>query len=136
VVPDLAEAEIDFRVRTLEDGARMEAALKSLRPHDPRVALEMEGGMHYPPLERTAAVLSVYRHARAVAAEMGMDLKEISTGGASEASFAAALGRPTLDGLGPDGDGAHAEHEHVLVTSLPARAALAAGLIARLQEGA
>jgi glutamate carboxypeptidase len=67
---------------------------------------------------------------------MGLDLAEISTGGASEASFAAALGVPTLDGLGADGDGAHAEHEHVLLPSLPVRAALGAGLIARLSTAA
>ena len=67
-----------------------------------------------------------------VAAEMGLELEEVSTGGASEAAFAAALGVPTLDGLGADGDGAHAEDEHVLIPSLPERAALAAGLIARL----
>lgn len=132
VVPDLAEAEIDFRVRTIEDGDRIEKALKALRADDPRVTLEFEGGMHYPPLERTAAVLALYEQARAVAAEMGMKLDEISAGGASEAAFAAALGLPTLDGLGPDGDGAHADHEHVLLSSMPERVALAAGLIARL----
>jgi glutamate carboxypeptidase len=132
VIPDLAEAEIDFRVRTVEDGRRVEKLLRALRPDDPRVTLEVEGGLGYPPLERTPQVVALFEQARAVAAEMGMQLGEISTGGASEASFAAALGRPTLDGLGPDGDGAHAEHEHVLVSSMPPRVALAAGLIARL----
>jgi len=132
VIPDLAEAEIDFRVRTVEDGRHIERLLRAMRPDDPRVTLEVEGGLGYPPLERTPQVLAVYAQARAVAAEMGMPLGEISTGGASEASFAAALGKPTLDGLGPDGDGAHAEHEHVLVSSMPPRVALAAGLIARL----
>jgi glutamate carboxypeptidase len=136
VVPDVAEADIDFRVRTVEDGRRIENALKALRAADARVTLEVEGGLHYPPLERTPQVLALFETARAVAAEMGMDLRETATGGASEASFAAALGRPTLDGLGPDGDGAHAEHEHVLVSSLPVRAALAAGLIARLAGAA
>ena len=132
VVPDRAEAEIDFRMRTVEDGRRVEKLLRALRAEDPRVTLEVEGGLGYPPLERTPQVAALFEQARAVAAEMGMQLGEISTGGASEASFAAALGKPTLDGLGPDGDGAHAEHEHVLVSSLPGRVALAAGLIARL----
>jgi glutamate carboxypeptidase len=136
VIPDLAEAEIDFRVRTGDDGRRVEKLLRALRPQDPRVTLEVEGGVGYPPLERTPAVRAVYEQARAVAAEMGMDLPETSTGGASEASFAASLGKPTLDGLGPDGDGAHAEHEHVLVSSMPPRVALAAGLIARLAGSA
>jgi glutamate carboxypeptidase len=132
VVPELAEAEVDFRVRTLEDGRRVEAALSSLRSSDPGVTLHVEGGLHYPPLERGPGVVLVYEAARAVAAEMGMDLAEVSTGGASEAAFAAALGVPTLDGLGADGDGAHSDHEHVLIPSLPERAALAAGLVARL----
>jgi glutamate carboxypeptidase len=77
-------------------------------------------------------VARVYEQAVAVAAELGLPLSEVASGGASEASFAGALGRPTLDGLGGDGDGAHAEDEHVLLRSLPERAALAAGLIARL----
>jgi glutamate carboxypeptidase len=134
VVPELAEAEVDFRVRTLEDGRRIEAALCGLRSADPGVTLHVEGGLHYPPLERSAGVARVYEEARAVAAEMGMDLPEVTSGGASEAAFAGALGVPTLDGLGADGDGAHAENEHVLIPSLPERAALAAGLIARLAE--
>ena len=135
VVPDYAEAEIDFRVLTVEDGRRIEAAVRGIQPMDPRVSLHVEGGLHYPPLERTPQVLAVYETARSVAADLGLPLAEASTGGASEASFAAALGLPALDGLGADGDGAHAEHEHVLLTSIPERAALAAGLIARLTQG-
>lgn len=135
VVPDRAELTIDIRFRTLEDGRRLETALRALAPQDSRVKFQIEGGIEYPPLERRPGVLLLYREARAVAGEMGMDLAEASTGGASEASFAAALGVPTLDGLGPDGDGAHAEHEHVLIPSLAPRCALAAGLIARLSAG-
>jgi glutamate carboxypeptidase len=136
VVPDLAEAEIDFRVRTVDDARAVEKAMRGLVSSDLRVSLEVEGGLNYPPLERSPRVLAVYEAARAVAGEMGLDLAEISTGGASEASFAGALGVPTLDGLGADGDGAHAEHEHVLLSSLPLRAALGAGLIARLATAA
>lgn len=136
VVPDLAEAEVDFRVRTIADGRQIEAAFGALRSTDPGVSLEVDGGLHYPPLERGPQVLAVYQQARQVARELGSDLAEASTGGASEASFASALDVPTLDGLGPDGDGAHAEHEHVLLSSLPERAALAAGLIERLARAA
>jgi glutamate carboxypeptidase len=132
VVPDFAEAEVDFRVRTVADGREVETRLRGLASQDPQVKLEVAGGLHYPPLERTAKVAAVYEAARAVAAEMGRELAEVSTGGASEASFAGALGLPVLDGLGADGGGAHAVHEHVLIPSLPDRAALAAGLIARL----
>jgi glutamate carboxypeptidase len=133
VVPDFAEAEIDVRFRTLEDGKRVRAALAGLRSSDPRIALEVEPSPGYPPMERSDGVLAVYEAARASAAELGLPpLEEVATGGASEASFAAALGIPTLDGLGADGDGAHAESEHVILASLPERAALASRLIERL----
>ncbi|HUG54599.1 MAG TPA: M20 family metallopeptidase [Vicinamibacteria bacterium] len=132
VVPDLAEAEIDVRFLRAEDGPWMEAALRGLRPHDEQVRLDLGGGLHYPPLERTPAVQQVFAAAQAVAAELGLPLSEVASGGASEASFAGALGLPTLDGLGGDGDGAHAEDEHVVLSSLPERVALVAGLIARL----
>jgi glutamate carboxypeptidase len=132
VVPDLAEAEIDVRFLTMSDGHWIEEQLRAIRPEDPQVTLSLSGGLHYPPLERSPAVQRVYAEAAAVAAELGLPLSEVASGGASEASFAGALGRPTLDGLGGDGDGAHAEDEHVILSSLPERAALAAGLIARL----
>jgi glutamate carboxypeptidase len=132
VVPDLAEAEIDVRFLKVDDGHWIERQLRALRPEDPQIKLTLSGGLHYPPLERTPAVVRVYEQAVAVAAELGLPLSEVASGGASEASFAGALGRPTLDGLGGDGDGAHAQDEHVLLKSLPERAALAAGLIARL----
>ena len=136
VVPEHAEAEFDLRFRTLHDGRRAEEAFRALAPVVPGVSLEVIGGVHYPPLERAPHVVAVYEHARRVARDMGMELEEVSTGGASEASFAAALGIPTLDGLGADGDGAHAVDEHVLISSLPERAALAAGLILNLSKGA
>jgi glutamate carboxypeptidase len=133
VVPDLAEAELDVRFRALADGEAARAALEALRPTDARVVLEVEATAFYPPLERGRHVEAVYRAACEVAAELGLPpLEEVATGGASEASFAAAFGIPTLDGLGADGDGAHAVDEHVLLSSIPDRAALAAGLIARL----
>jgi glutamate carboxypeptidase len=132
VVPDLAEAEIDVRFLKVEDGHWIEKQLRAIRPEDPQIKLTWSGGLHYPPLERSPAVVSVYEKAAQVASELGLPLSEVASGGASEASFAGALGRPTLDGLGADGDGAHAEDEHVLLSSLPERAALAAGLVARL----
>jgi glutamate carboxypeptidase len=133
VVPDEAHAELDLRFRALADYEAARAALAALSPSDPRVRLELEAGGFYPPLERGPHVVAAFRAAAEVAADLGLPpLKEVATGGASEASFAAALGIPTLDGLGADGDGAHAEDEHVLLDSLPERAALAAGLILRL----
>ncbi len=132
VVPDLAEAEVDIRFPTIAHGQALESAIRALQPIDPTVSLEVEGGLHYPPLERSPGVAALYAQARTVAAEIGITLEETGTGGASEASFAGALGIPTLDGLGGDGDGAHSEDEHVLLASLPGRAALVAGLIERI----
>jgi glutamate carboxypeptidase len=134
VVPDQASAEIDVRFQTWSDGQELERALRSLQPRDPRTRLTLTGGLHYPPFERTPAVARVYEAARGVAREMGLDLAEVATGGASEVSFAGALGLPALDGLGPDGDGAHAVSEHVVLSSLPTRAALTAGLLLRLTQ--
>ena len=135
VVPDEAEAQIDVRFRTLGDGERVCEALDRLRPEDSRIRLELERGGFYPPLERTDAVVAAFQAAREAARDLGLPpLEEVSTGGASEASFAAALGLPTLDGLGADGDGAHAVHEHVILASLPERAALAATLIQKLSS--
>ncbi len=132
VVPDRAEVEIDVRFRKVEDGHALEAALKAFTPRNPEVELVWEGGLHYPPLERTPAVIRVFETARQVAQTLGLDLQEVASGGSSEASFAGALGLPTLDGLGGDGDAAHGDDEHVVLSSLPERAALTAGLIAAL----
>jgi glutamate carboxypeptidase len=94
--------------------------------------VEATGGFDRPPLERTESVERLYKEAREVARELGQDLAEGGTGGGSDGNFTAALGVPTLDGLGAVGDGAHALHEHVDIASLPDRAALVAGLITRL----
>lgn len=130
VVPEEAVAEIDARFRTQADGEAVRGALESMRPSDPRVTLEVEASAFYPPLERGPHVESTFRAAKDAAKRLGLPpLEEVATGGASEASFAAAMGIPTLDGLGADGDGAHALHENVVLSSLPERAALAAALI-------
>ncbi len=133
VVPEEAAAEIDARFRTLADGEKVRAALESMRPSDARVRLKVESSAFYPPLERGPHVESTFHAAKSAAASLGLPaLEEVATGGASEASFAAALGIPTLDGLGADGDGAHAIDENVLLSSLPDRAALAAALLLAL----
>jgi glutamate carboxypeptidase len=133
VIPDRACAEIDVRFPKRDDGERLEAQLRSFRSSRPGTRLEMRVVSRYPPLERTPQVAALFEEARKTASALGLSLDEVSTGGASEASFAAALGIPTLDGLGADGDGAHAEDEHVLLASLPERAALAASLLDRLE---
>ena len=135
VVADDARAEVDVRTVSREDAVRLEAALRSLRPHRPGTSLSVAGGFGRPPLERTAEVGRLYELARRVAAGLGMDLAEGGSGGGSDGNFTAALGVPTLDGLGAVGDGAHALHEHVDLDSLAPRAALAAGVVARISEG-
>jgi glutamate carboxypeptidase len=124
VVPHRAEAEVDFRFSSGRAGRRLEKRILQLRPYDSRCRLEISGGINRPPLERTPEVVSLYRRAKAIASSLGMKLGEGETGGGSDGSFTAALGIPTLDGLGVAGDGAHAEHEHILIADIPRRAAL------------
>lgn len=130
VIADRASARVDVRVATMADAARLDAAIRALRPAHPAVRLEIKGGVDRPPLERSADVVRLYQRAVAVAAMLGRDLAEGAAGGGSDGNFTAALGVPTLDGLGPQGDGAHARHEHVLIEDLAWRAAFLAGLIA------
>jgi glutamate carboxypeptidase len=132
VIPDEARAIVDVRAPTAEAAARISAVLEHLEPIDPRTTIVATGGFDRPPLERTGAVARLYGQAREIAGAMGIDLQEGATGGGSDGNFTAALGVPTLDGLGPAGDGAHALHEHVEIEQLADRAALVAGLLARL----
>lgn len=129
VVADEAEAQIDVRFPTLDQGHEIVAAIHHLTPVLEGAILEVAGDISLPPLERTESVIALYERTRQVAAQLGFDLPEASAGGGSEGCYTAALGIPTLDGLGPDGDGAHAVHEHVLIASLPLRTALLVGLV-------
>ena len=132
VVPAEAQAEVDFRFSTAADAARIESAFLNLRVVDERVRLTVKGGINRPPLERTEQVAALYDEARRLAAMLDFELGETQVGGASDGNFAAALGVGVLDGLGVDGDGAHAAHEHILIDDLARRTALIAGLIASL----
>ena len=132
VVPAAATAEVDVRVATLGEALRVESAFKALKPVLQGASLTLRGGFNRPPMERTTAVAGLFERAREISAQLGMDLGEGSTGGGSDGNFAAALGVPTLDGLGAPGSGAHAEHEHVLIDALPLRAALLAALLLKL----
>ena len=131
VVPEEARAVIDVRVPRLADGRRIERRMRSLKPIDLQARLEVEGGVNRPPMERKQAA-ELFERARELGERMGLKLDEAATGGGSDGNFTAALGIPTLDGLGGVGDGAHARHEHVVIRELPRRAALLASLIATL----
>lgn len=135
VVPESAVAHIDARAPTIADAARVGRAIEGLVPVLPGARLEVQGGFGRPPLERTEGVVQLFGLAQLAGAALGIPVAEGSTGGGSDGNFTAALGVPTLDGLGAIGDGAHALHEHVEIASLPSRAALVAELIDRVVKG-
>src|SRR4029079_4478964 len=131
VVPESARLSVDCRVWTKAEAERVAAALRAYEPRDPRVRVALEGGFDRPPLEATPAAEALYERAKAIAAELGFPLPAARVGGASDGNLTAAAGIPTLDGLGPLGDGAHARPEWVLAGDLPRRAEL----LARLLDG-
>jgi len=132
VVAEEAHAIVDVRAPSLDDAARVDAAFRALRPVLPGARLVVTGGFERPPMERSKGVIALYEHAQAAAAALGQTVAEGGTGGGSDGNFTAALGVPTLDGLGGVGDGAHAIHEHVELDCLVPRTTLLAALIARL----
>jgi len=132
VVPAEARAEIDVRFNTAEEATRIESEFRNLRPFDERVQLLVKGGINRPPMERNERVLELFSRARVIARDLGFELGETQVGGASDGNFAAAVGAAVLDGLGIEGDGAHAVHEHIVIDDIPRRGALLAGLIASL----
>ena len=136
VVPDFATASVDVRSKTMADAEASDRAMRALTPRTPGARLEVSGGFNRPPMERSPGVVRLFEAARACAAEIGVALDEGATGGGSDGNFTAALGVPTLDGLGAVGDGAHALHEHVEVARLSERAAIIAGLLHRLTTAA
>ncbi len=132
VVAETAESHIDIRVPTLGDFESLDRQFRSLRPVDPRCSLKLTGGLNRPPMERTGGVAALYELARVQAAKFGLVLEESATGGGSDGNFTAALGIPTLDGLGAVGEGAHAAHESILLDRVADRVALLAGLVSAL----
>ena len=129
VVPAEAVAQADVRIARLKDAAGIDKKMRGLRPFNRKCRIEVKGGINRPPMERTAGVAALYAKAQAIARELGWKLEEAAVGGGSDGNFTAGLGIPTLDGLGGVGDGAHASHEYVVISELPRRAALLAGLI-------
>jgi glutamate carboxypeptidase len=132
VVAAEARVEVDMRVLRLKDAAAVDRKFRALRPGDKRCRIEVTGGLNRPPLERSPAIAQLFRKARALAREMGVALEESTVGGGSDGNFTAALGVPTLDGLGAVGEGAHALNESILVDRIADRTALLAKLVAGL----
>jgi glutamate carboxypeptidase len=129
VVADQARAVLDLRALRIPDMRRLENRLRRLHPILPGARLEVRGGFNRPPLERKMSA-SLFARAKLLATQMNLSLGECTAGGGSDGNFTAALGIPTLDGLGAVGGGAHSSLEHVLISTMPARAALLASLLA------
>ncbi len=130
VIPANAWAEVDVRIARKADGPRIERKFAALKLTDKCCKLTVTGGVNRPPMERTRGTVQLFQRARNLAAELGIDLNEASTGGASDGNFTSALGIPTLDGMGAVGEGAHAAHESVLIDHLAPRTALLAAMLA------
>jgi glutamate carboxypeptidase len=133
VIAEHAFAEVDVRIARASEATRVDKLFRSLRCTDPGCKLEITGGVNRPPMERKHGTVALYKQARRLAAELGFQLDEASTGGGSDGNFTAALGIPTLDGLGAVGEGAHAAHESILIEHLVPRTALLAALLAALK---
>lgn len=131
VIPAEAFAEIDVRIAKMTDGSRIERKFASLRARDKRCSLNVTGGINRPPMERTRGTVQIFEKARSLASEIGIELHEAETGGASDGNFTSALGVPTLDGMGAVGEGAHAIHESILIEHVALRTALLAGMLVR-----
>ncbi len=130
VVPARAVAQVDTRVWTQAEAERLVQAMSALQPVLPGAEVKVSGGLNRPPLERSATA-ALFARVQEIGRQLGLELAEGSTGGGSDGNFTGALGIPTLDGLGVPGDGAHADHEHILVDEIAGRAAL---LVAMLQD--
>ncbi len=133
VVASQAHAEVDVRIARASDAAYVERLFRKLKVSDPKCKLTITGGINRPPMERKPGTVALFKKARSLAAELGFMLDEVATGGGSDGNFTAALGVPTLDGMGAVGEGAHAAHESVVIEHLVPRTALLAAMIASVE---
>ena len=136
VVADYAEVLVDMRAWTLDEAERVDRFMRALKPENPGARLELEGGLNRPPMEPTPESMELFELARSVALDLGFDSQPGKVGGGSDGNFTAALGVPTLDGLGAVGSGAHQKSEHVAKKDLSIRMALLSELLVRLTHDA
>jgi len=129
VIAAEAMVEIDVRIKSAQQAKSLDRKMRALKPFDKRCKLAIEGGINRLPMERTAGVAALYRKAQAIANGIHWKLREAAVGGGSDGNFTAGIGIPTLDGMGGVGEGAHAVHENIVITELPRRALLLAGMI-------
>lgn len=132
VIPPEAGCRIDFRAPSLAEAERVVAAVRALAREEDGIRITLDGGLNRPPLEESPATLALYETARAIAARLGYDLPKQHRGGGSDGNFTAALGIPTLDGLGCTGSGAHAPDEHIRWPDLAPRCAVLCELLETL----
>ena len=133
VVASQAHVEVDVRIAKASDAVHLEKLFRGLKVSDPHCKLTITGGMNRPPMERKSGTIALFKKARVLAGELGFVLEEAATGGGSDGNFTAALGVPTLDGMGAVGEGAHAAHESVVIEHLIPRTALLAAMIANVE---
>jgi glutamate carboxypeptidase len=129
VIAAEAAVEIDVRIKNAKQAATIDLKLRSLKPFDKHCKLEISGEINRMPMERTAGVTALYEKAQVIASQIRWKLDEAAVGGGSDGNFTAGMGIPTLDGLGGVGEGPHAVHEHIVISELPRRALLLAGMI-------
>jgi glutamate carboxypeptidase len=132
VVAAEASTVVDIRTPRLRDADALDRKFHALKPFDKRCRLEIEGGLNRPPMERSVGVVQLFRTAQQLARQLGITIEESMTGGGSDGNLTAALGIPTLDGLGGVGEGAHAANESILIHRIADRTALLAKLVAAL----
>lgn len=132
VIADTAQVHVDVRVNRLSDAAELDLKFRALKAEDDRCSVSVQGGLNRPPMERTDAIAALFHKAQTLAQTIGFSIDESSTGGGSDGNFTAALGVPTLDGLGGVGEGAHAPNESILLDRVADRVALLAGLVAEI----
>jgi glutamate carboxypeptidase len=132
VVAAEASAGIDVRIKEAKQAGGVDRKMRSLKPFDKHCKLEVSGGINRLPMERNAGVAALYKQAQGIAKQIGWKLEEAAVGGGSDGNFTAGMGIPTLDGMGGVGEGAHAAHEYIVISELPRRALLLAGMIERV----
>ncbi|HZC23488.1 MAG TPA: M20 family metallopeptidase [Candidatus Binatia bacterium] len=129
VIAAEAEVEIDVRIKSASQAKHLDRKIRGLKPFDKCCKLSVEGGINRFPMERTAGVAALYKKAQGISKQLDWKLEEAAVGGGSDGNFTAGIGIPTLDGLGGVGEGAHAVHEYIVISELPRRALLLAGMI-------
>jgi glutamate carboxypeptidase len=129
VIAAEAIAEIDVRIKNTKQAAGLDRKFRALKPFDKHCKLSVEGGINRMPMERNPGVAALYKKAQSIARQIDWKLEEAAVGGGSDGNFTAGIGIPTLDGMGGVGEGAHAVHEHIVISELPRRALLLAAMI-------